>query len=139
MRLIGLLLLLAVIGVGYRQLTVPTVSLVLSESSAAPGQQSALARPSVQPTGRQNSPEAMTPAMALTWCVSGACDGSRFEQTLEANGVINPTSVHFRTGPPASFQVPAGVYVQNWDCFASSEVQGPATIPQTCEATFRRV
>jgi hypothetical protein len=132
MRLIGLLLLLAVIVVGYRGLTEPTVSLVLSESSAT-GPVAALTGLVGQAT------DAMTPATVQGWCISGACDGSRFEQTPEANGVINPTSVHFRTGPPASFQVPAGVYVQNWDCFAYSEVQGPATIPQTCEATFRRV
>jgi hypothetical protein len=138
MRLIGLLLLLAVIVVGYRQLTVPTVSLVLSESPAVTGQIASLTGLDVQPTGPRNTSGSMTPAMALDWCVSGACDASRFEQTPEANGVINPTSVHFRTGPPASFQIPAGVYVHNWDCFAYSEVPGPATIPQNCEGTFRR-
>jgi hypothetical protein len=139
MRLIGLLLLLlAVLAVGYRQLT---VTLAPGASVQGPGVP-IVGQGAVSPPDRQTNAgvgiEAMTAAMALSWCISGACDANRFEQTREANGVINPTSVHFRTGPPTSFQIPAGVYAQHWDCFASTEVHGPTTTVQTCEATFRR-
>ena len=57
----------------------------------------------------------------------------------EANGALNPYGVHMTTGNPVVIDLPAGVAADVWDCFAASQVTGPATLPQVCEATFRRI
>ncbi|MBI5044823.1 MAG: hypothetical protein HZC02_02765 [Candidatus Levybacteria bacterium] len=82
------------------------------------------------------APQILTADQAQAWCTAGPCEG-RFEGLKEANGVMNPKGVHLKTGSPVSLSIPAGVNGQVWDCFNASEVTGPATLPQVCEATFR--
>jgi hypothetical protein len=79
----------------------------------------------------------LDPATVLGWC-SGSCGRSRFEQLTEANGFVNPDAVHFRTGNPVSFAVPAGYFGEGWDCVHSFTFEGPTQLPTVCEASFRR-
>ncbi len=72
-----------------------------------------------------------------SWCSGKQCDADRFEQTPESNGVVNPNSVHFKSGLPVSFRLPGGVYLQNWDCFEYTVIDGPVADTTTCEGTFR--
>ncbi len=142
MRAIGLVLIVVVLFVGWRILQAqaviyaPVGSGVLSSRPDHPATGGAPIQTPRQAVAAANPPSGLVTVEAAASWFSGPCAG-RFEQTLEANGVLNPRSVHFRTGPPAGFAIPAGVYAQTWDCFAADTVRGPATLPQVCEATFR--
>ncbi len=91
------------------------------------------------------SPKAtgLTLQKVQAWCIpssSGTCNLSRFEQLVESNRYVNPNGVHMKLGGPVSFNVPAGISVDFWDCSKASSgvsVSGPIKLPRVCKASFR--
>lgn len=89
-----------------------------------------------------DGPVELSPATVRTWCRElqpGGCSTDRFEQLVESNNVVNPYGVHYKTGPPARFEVSDDVYIDVWDCFKSSN-RSPhqsTVLPRVCEASFR--
>ncbi len=106
---------------------------------ARPGDEPGYGRRDVGQVQGESGPAAggLSIETVRSWCSGTHCDADRFEQTIEGNGVVNPNSVHFETGQPASFRLPDGVYLQNWDCFTYTTIDGPASETTTCEGTFR--
>lgn len=84
------------------------------------------------------SPTGLTPDEARSWCQGDHCAPGRFSQIQESNGVINPYGVLMATGDPVAFDLPAGISVDLWDCFQASQAVGPISLPQVCQASFRR-
>jgi hypothetical protein len=129
MRLLGLLLLVAVLAIGYSQLTAP---------EPASDLQSVL---SSQPTLREIVPVQIVAdsgggvgaAEARGWCVSN-CEHHRFEEIVEGGRTI----VHMTTGIAATLNVPAAISIDGWDCYQDADAVGPVQWTG-CEATFRRI
>ncbi len=82
----------------------------------------------------------LTPQEVQSWCSttpysSGTCNLSRFEQ-LVTNRHVNPKAVLMNKGGPVSFNVPAGITVDVWNCKETSTVPGPKKLNFVCQATF---
>lgn len=117
----------------------PDVAQALAQAASQPTTGQTVPPPQAPAGGAVSVPSGasiLTPEMAEAWCPKG-CAG-RFEQLVEANGVTNPRGVHLKTGNPVPITIPAGVSGQVWDCFNASQVTGPASLPQVCEASFRQ-
>jgi hypothetical protein len=129
MRLLGLVLLVAVLVVGSRQLTAPTPATDLRTVLSS------------QPTLREIAPPQNAPgvggglsaAEARGWCVAN-CEHHRFEELTEGGRTI----VHMTTGIAATLNVPAGISIDGWDCYQAADAVGPVQWTG-CEATFRRI
>lgn len=120
---------------------VPTNTPVPQQAAVAPNTpvpQQAAQAPVIQPAVQQNT--GLPVEEVKGWCSGRGCSVGLFEQVNEGGG-INPNAVHFKINQQSlasSFNVPAGVSVTVWNCFAVSNVTGPTTVTQVCEATFRR-
>ena len=83
----------------------------------------------------------LTPQEVQTWCSTipgsnGTCNPNRFEQ-LVTNGHVNPKAVLMKEGGgPVSFNIPAGITVDVWNCKEKSTVPGPKKLNLVCQATF---
>lgn len=76
-------------------------------------------------------------ADAVSWCAPG-CVAADFERLVEGyDGSRNPRGLRFERDDCARFELPAGVSADVWDATRSFTVQGPATLPQVCIASFR--
>ncbi len=107
-----------------------TTSSIIPTATPIPASQTAT--PAPRATG-------LRPQEVQAWC-GGApnCIAARFMQLPESNGAINPNGVKYLSGDATTFQVPAGVTVDVWDCFHDSHFTGPGTLTQVCAASFRR-
>jgi hypothetical protein len=94
-----------------------------------------------QSSSSSQSTTGLSPATVQSWCSTipgstGTCDISRFEQLRESSGVINPNAVHMLTGEPVILNIPAGYYIEGWDCFNSFTVHGPTSV-KVCAGSIR--
>lgn len=129
MRLVGLLLLVTVLVVGYRQLTAPEpTSGLRTVLSSQPALQEVVPPQNVAGPGG-----GISAAEVRGWCVAN-CEHHRFEELSEGGRTI----VHMTTGIAARLNVPEGISIDGWDCFRDADAVGPVQWTG-CEATFRRV
>lgn len=137
MRLIGLILLVAVLIVGYRQLATPEPFSQPTAGALAPPNSVQVPAPGAAPPppagSNQALPGGLSAAEVRTWCIAN-CEHHRFEELREGANTV----VHMTTGIAATLNVPGGISIDGWDCFANRDGVGP-TAWVGCEATFRRI